>query len=202
MDDATLLRRWKDGDKQSGEDLFSRYYDPVARFFANKASLDKADLIQKTFTACLEKVDGLRDAASFRSFLFGVARFELLHHYRRKHRRETDLDTAQDSVCDLDPSPSRIVAKKQEERLLLEGLRRIPVDLQIVLELVYWEQLSSVEIAEVIGVPQGTVKSRVRRARTQLDIRMRELAESAALLESTTADLEQWAAQLRDAVAS
>ncbi|MEX1365946.1 MAG: sigma-70 family RNA polymerase sigma factor [Nannocystaceae bacterium] len=156
--------------------------------------------VQATFTACLEKVDQLRDAASFRSFLFGVARFELLHHYRRKSARETDLDTAQHSVCDLDPSPSRIVAKRQEQRLLLEGLRRIPLDLQIVLELAYWEQLSSPEIAEVIGIPVGTVKSRVRRARQRLDTELAALAESSQLLQSTVANLERWAAGLRDLV--
>ncbi len=200
-DDATLLQQWKNGDKRSGEELFSRYYELVSRFFANKTSVDKADLVQKTFMACLEKVDGLRNAASFRSFLFGVARFELLHHYRRKHQRETDFDGEQVSVCDLDPSPSRIVAKQQEERLLLEALRRIPIELQIILELSYWEQLTGAEIAEVVGVPVGTVKSRVRRAREQLDIQMRELAASTQVLQSTAANLDQWAARLRNAAA-
>ena len=200
-DDATLLHAWKAGDGSSGEVLFERYYELVARFFANKATVDRADLVQKTFIACLEKVDGLRNAASFRSFLFGVARFELLHHYRRKHRRETDLDGDRESVCDLDPSPSRIIAKKQEERLLLEALRRIPIDLQLVLELSYWEELSSAEIADVVGVPVGTVKSRVRRAREQLDAQLKVLAETDAVLQSTMVNLDGWARSLREGIA-
>lgn len=199
-DDATLLRAWRGGDASAGEALFERYYGLVSRFFSNKVAANHGDLVQATFTACLEKVDQLRDAASFRSFLFGVARFELLHHYRRRSARETDLDTAQHSVCDLDPSPSRIVAKRQEQRLLLEGLRRIPLDLQIVLELAYWEQLSSPEIAEVIGIPVGTVKSRVRRARQRLDTELAALAESPQMLQSTVVNLERWAAGLRDLV--
>ena len=200
-DDATLLREWRDGDKKSGQELFSRYYNLVARFFSNKVMADHTDLVQGTFIACLEKVDQLRDAASFRSFLFGVARFELLHYYRRKSKRETELDSAQLSVCDLDPSPSRIIAGHQEQRLLLEALRNIPIDLQIVLELSYWEKLTSAEIASVLGIPEGTVKSRVRRAREKLDAKLAELADSPVLLRSTVANLEGWAAQLRDVVA-
>ena len=161
-DDATLLRRWRDGDKRSGQTLFERYYALVARFFSNKAMTDRADLVQATFTACIEKVDQLRDATSFRSFLFGIARFELLHYFRRKSGRETDLDAAEQSVCDLDPSPSRLIAEHQEQRLLLEALRRIPLDLQIVLELSYWERLTAVEIAEVLRIPEDIPFSETR----------------------------------------
>lgn len=197
-DDASLLLAWRDGDKRAGKELFARYYDLVARFFSNKVSSDKADLVQGTFMACLEKVDQLRNAASFRSFLFSIARFELLHHYRRKHRREVAFDSDDVSICDLDPSPSAVMAKHQEQRLLLEGLRRIPVDLQIVLELSYWEKMSTTEIASVLDIAPGTVKSRVRRAREKLDAALSELADSPALLESTVANLEDWAAGLRN----
>lgn len=197
-DDATLLRRWRDGDNRSGHELFERYYALVARFFSNKVMSDRADLVQATFAACLEKVDQLREATSFRSFLFGIARFELLHHYRRKSRRETEFDAADLSVCDLDPSPSGLIAEHQEQRLLLEALRRIPLELQIVLELSYWERLTAIEIAEVLEIPEGTVKSRIRRARERLDMTLGELTDSPRLLESTMANLEGWAAQLRD----
>ena len=113
VDDTTLLLKWRDGDGGAGEELFERYYESVLRFFANKVAEDRGDLVQATFMALLEKVDGLRKATSFRSFLFGVARYELLHYFRRKSRRETNFDTAAVSVYDLDPSPSRIIAKYQ-----------------------------------------------------------------------------------------
>lgn len=195
--DAELLQRWKTGDTRSGEVLFARYYDAVSRFFGNKVARDRGDLVQATFSACLEKVDGLKDAASFRSFLFGIARFELLHYYRRKSRRETEFDAEKLSVYDLDPTPSRIIAKHQEQRLLLEGLRHIPVELQVVLELTYWEKLTSAEMADLLGIPEGTVKSRVRRAREKLDQQLVRLADSPQQLETTTSNLEGWAQQLR-----
>lgn len=201
MDDADLLRQWRDGDPAKGEELFARYYDRIARFFANKVSADHSDLVQATFSACLEKVEQLRDAASFRAFIFGIARFELLHYYRRKSRRETGLDAEQQSICDLDPTPSRVIAQNEEQRLLLEALRSIPIDLQIVLELSYWEKLTSREIADLLQVPEGTVKSRVRRAREQLDAQLAALSQSPERLASTMANIEGWAAQLRDLIA-
>ncbi|MGH1347115.1 MAG: RNA polymerase sigma factor [Nannocystales bacterium] len=195
--DEELLRRWKDGDIGGGELLFARYYDAVARFFGNKVTRGRADLVQTTFSTCLEKIGNLRDATSFRSFLFGIARFELLHHYRRKSRWETEVDPETISAYDMDPAPSRVIAKHQEQRLLLEALRHIPIDLQLVLELTYWEKLTSAEMADLLAIPEGTVKSRVRRAREKLDAQLRRLAKSAALLETTASDLDGWAAQLR-----
>lgn len=198
--DAELLGAWKSGDSRSGELLFARYYDAVARFFGNKVSRDRADLVQATFSACLEKVAGLKDAASFRSFLFGIARFELLHYYRRKSRRETEFDAENTSVYDLDPTPSRIIAKHQEQRLLLEALRHIPLELQVVLELTYWEKLTSGEMADLLDIPEGTVKSRVRRARAKLDEQLALLADSPERLETTTSGLDRWAEALREQV--
>ena len=51
--DAQLVARWRQGDKSAGEALFERYYDGVARFFYNKVGERSADLIQKTFLACV-----------------------------------------------------------------------------------------------------------------------------------------------------
>ena len=84
---------------------------------------------------------------------------------------------------------------------MLEALRRIPIDLQLVLELSYWEELSSAEIADVVGVPVGTVKSRVRRAREQLDAQLKVLAETDAVLQSTMVNLDGWARSLREGIA-
>jgi len=195
--DAELLLRWRAGDTPSGERLFSRYYDAVSRFFGNKVTRDRADLVQATFSMCLEKVDGLNNAASFRSFLFGIARFELLHYYRRKSQREVEFDPRSVSVHDVDPAPSRVIAKHQEQRLLLEALRHIPLELQIVLELAYWEKLTSTEMSDLLGIPEGTVKSRVRRARRQLQDQLSRLAESTAQLHTTASDLDGWAEKLR-----
>ena len=59
-------------------------------------------------------------------------------------------------------------AQHEEQRLLLEALRRIPLDLQIAIELHYWEGMSGPDLAQVLDIPEGTVRSRLRRAREPL----------------------------------
>jgi len=99
---------------------------------------------------------------------------------------------------DIAPSPTAVVADKVEQRILLEALRQIPLDYQIALELQLWEGLTGPEMAEVLGLAEPGVRSRLSRAKRALKERIEQLADSPARLESTTSNLEQWAASLRD----
>lgn len=200
-DEPLLFEAWRRGDRKAGQVLFDRYYEPLARFFHNKVNESAtADLIQNTFLACLEGSQRIRNtggATGIRSYLFGVAHNLLRRHYRsRKYADPIDFD----KICasDLEPSISQILGARQEQRLLLEALRHIPIDCQEVVELHYWEQLGTTEIAEIIEVPVGTVKSRLQRGRRLLEEKIQELAASAALLKTTLSNLEQWAAELRN----
>lgn len=198
--DIDLLDQWKSGDQTAGEQLFERHFDALYRFFRNKVGDDSEELLQRALTACVEQRDKFRGESSFRSFMFGVARIELLNYFKRKGRLKRQANPLETSVHDMQPSPSIMVADREEQRLLLEALRRIPLDLQIAVELHYWEELSTNEIAEVLEIPSGTVKSRLRRAREHLEGELAELARTPDVLQSTMANLEGWAAQLRDVV--
>ena len=103
-------------------------------------------------------------------------------------------------MFDLSPSPSVIVAKHREQQVLLQALRKIPLDHQIVLELYYWEKLSAREVAEVVQVPEGTARTRIRRAKQLLEEEMGKLMGNKDQLETTIANLDSWAASLRDQV--
>jgi RNA polymerase sigma factor (sigma-70 family) len=199
MEDAALFEAWRAGDKRAGKQLFERYYDPLYRFFRNKAGAEAVDLVQKTLLGCLESLPRYRGEGSFRSWLFGVAYRQLHAHYRSQisERARFDLDASTVSVFDLDPTPSRVLAKHREQRLLLEALRRIPIELQVALELHYWEQLSDVEIARVLELPLGTAKSRIRRGRLLLAERLAEIATTPEELHGTLDNLDVWASQLR-----
>ncbi len=192
--DAELLEAWRRGDAGAGEALFARHYQPVARFFRNKVGPDRvADLIQETFMASVEARDRVQDSASFRAYLLRIAYHMFCKHLRRSYRRnETALDTV--AIVDIDPTPSAVIARAQEQRLLLEGLRAISINYQVVLELHYWEDLSTMEIAEVLGIPPGTVRSRLQRARDALEAAMTRIARSREVLESTLTRLDDWAA--------
>jgi RNA polymerase sigma-70 factor (ECF subfamily) len=198
--DLELLCAWRSGDKAAGEQLFERHFDAIARFFRNKVDTGIEDLVQRTFLGCVEAKDRFRAESSFRTYLFGIAHNVLGKHYRSKKRDGERIDFGVTSVYDMGPSPSTIVARHREQMLLLNALRRIPLDYQIPLELFYWEHMTAAEIGQVVGVPEGTAKTRLRRARQLLEEQMRQLAESPDQLRVTVANLENWAQSLRDQV--
>jgi RNA polymerase sigma factor (sigma-70 family) len=196
-DDYALLASWRAGDEHAGEELFRRHYDVLYRFFHNKLSRDVDDLVQNVLLALLNKPDAFAQRGTFKAYLLGVARFQLYDAYRKRQRDEARLEFDTVTVHDLDPSPSQHVAGRGEERLLLEALRRMPVDLQIALELTYWEDSSAPEIAQVLGIPVDTVYSRVRRGKDLLKKQLDALTQEARRLESTHSDLEGWAHAIR-----
>jgi RNA polymerase sigma-70 factor (ECF subfamily) len=158
--DRDLLDGWRAGDAAAGSELFERHFDALYRFFRGKAEGGVDDLVQETFLACLRSRDALRGEASFRTYLFTVARHELYAYWRNRQRRAGDVDVGEISLADLATSPSGVVARKAEHQLLLRALRAIPLDLQIALELHFWQGLTGPELAVVLEVPEGTVRSR------------------------------------------
>jgi len=187
---------WRDGDRAAGDRLLRRHVDALRRFFRNKVDSDVDDLVQRTFLECVKAKDGFEGRSSFRTFLFTVARRQLFRFYERTRRRLPE-ELGSVSVADLADSPSQVVAKAVEHQLLLEALRRLPLDQQTVVELHYWEQLSTSELAEVLQLPQGTVKSRLRLARSAL---LETLAELKPTPRPKHDDLDRWALALRERV--
>lgn len=198
-DDLELLEAWRGGDARAGTALFERHFENLYRFFRNKAEGAVDDLIQQTFLRCVESRDRIRGESSFRTYLFTIAHHEL-YAFWRKRAREEITDFSERSVEDLATSPSGVVARHREQQLLLSALRAIPLELQVVLELHYWEELSGPELAEVLAIPEGTVRSRLRRGREALEEKMKSLGAEPSLLTSTLTDLDRWAASLRAGV--
>lgn len=198
--DEALHARWRGGDRSAGHALFERYFDALFRFFENKASGgDVSDLVQRTFLGCVEARDRFQGAASFRTFLFAIARHELSGFYRSR-RRGAPLDFGVSSVADLGASPSTLVRKKSERACLTEALQSLPLDLQIAVELRFWEGLSGPDLAVVLGVPEGTIRSRLRRALEALRDALATTDGGAGLCPEVDADLEAWATRLARAL--
>ena len=201
MSDAELLSQWRTGDRDAGRMLFERYYETIERFFVNKVSEDNIrDLVQETFLACVKSREHLRDPDKFRSYLLTTAFNVLRGHYRKKKRRPSEVDFDNNSMRNLASGPISLLIEKREQRLLLEALRHIPTNDQALLELHYWEQLTTSEMSEMLDIPHGTTKRRLQRARARLRGKLEELAESAEVLESTLSDLDMWAKQCRHAI--
>jgi RNA polymerase sigma factor (sigma-70 family) len=196
-----LFRAWRDGDAQAGSILFSRHFDAIYRFFRNKLDDDVEDLVQRTFTACVEGRERFREEASFRTYLFAVAHNLLREHLRRKKRAPQQLDLEAQSMIDLGASPVSYLAARAEEKILLQALRQIPVTSQVVLELYFWEKLTGAELGQFLGVPEDTARSRLRKAKAQLVAMIARIQAAPHELQSTLTNLEQWAAAIRQKVA-
>jgi len=205
--DADLLDAWRSGDPRAGRLLFDRHFASLFRFFRNKVPDAAEDLVQQTLLACVSGRDRFRGAASFRTYLFTIARNRLYTYIRDRGRSERVLSPGTGSVSELALEdgadgraalPSQIIAANQEQRLLLSALRRLPLDMQVALELFYWEDLTVREIADVVEAPEGTVKRRLQRARERLESLIVELAESDVLARSTVDNLHAWAEGLRN----
>lgn len=200
--DWDLLEQWRQDNKAAGAELVERYYKLVHRFFANKVAQrhDALDCVQETFLACSRNKANIRPETPFRSYLFGIAMNQLRRYIERRVKHPNN-NFAELRTCDLmAPSLTSIVTRRREELLLVAALRELPLEQQIVIELNIFDDRSGHEIAELLGVPEGTVRSRLRLARDRIRTRIAALAESAAERDSTLDGLESWAARIRQLI--
>lgn len=168
-DDGVLFQAWRDGDRGAGATLIERHFDALERFFGTKVGPAADDLVQRTFLTCTEAATTFRGDGSFRAFLFGIARNVLYEHLRSRIRHgAAPADFSHSGIADLAPGTATLVGHRADQRALVAALQRLPLELQVLLELYYWEELGVDELAAVLEVPPGTIKSRLHRARTLL----------------------------------
>lgn len=194
--DLELLERWGNGQREAGGQLFERYFDALFRFFRNKVDQGVEDLVQQTLLACVEGRERFRGDATFRTYLFQTARFQLYVYYRSRNRgARLDFETI--SVVDLGTSPTSALARKENQRRLLDALRRIPLEYQIVIELRMWEDLSGAEMAQILDLPEPTLRSRLRIATERLRTQLMEYGTEGGELGDPENELRRWAETLR-----
>jgi RNA polymerase sigma factor (sigma-70 family) len=191
--DQELLDRWRGGDQQAGQELFGRYFDAIYRFFDTKCDRDIDELVQATFLECLRSRDRFRGEASFRTYLFSIARHQLYRLYRHRRRHDDRLDFLITSVAELITTPRSQLARHQAHRQLLDALCGMPVETQMLLELHYWEELDIPALAAVFEAPSATIRTRLHRARKALRDRLEQGAAAPPAALETLEDLDRWA---------
>jgi RNA polymerase sigma-70 factor, ECF subfamily len=161
------------------ENLVKLYYGDLYRFGLSLTGneTDAADLTQETFYIWANKGHQLQKAASVKSWLFTTLHREFLKTCRRRNR--FSQQAIDESTEDLPNVPADCV-ERVDSRTLLRILGEIAEDFRAPLVLYYMEDLSYKEIADVLGLPLGTVQSRIARAKIQL---LRRLSETNLPLE-------------------
>ncbi len=166
--DLALIERWRAGEPGAAEALLERYVVSLYRFFQHRCDGDPGELVQATLVGCLQAREQFRGEASFRTYLFTIARHEL-YRYLRERRRDLRLESGA-AVPAAAPitTPRSAIAREQAQRALRDALGELPLEQQLVLELHYWEGLDTVELGQVFEAPPATIRTWLFRARGRL----------------------------------
>jgi RNA polymerase sigma factor (sigma-70 family) len=191
--DVDLLTAWRAGDEAAGQALFSRHFRRVYRFFETKCGPDADELVQATFLACVRAKNQFRGDSSFATYLFTIARHELYRAFSDRRRDLGRIDFEASSIAELAPTPRTRMAASEDRRKLLNALRDLPVEQQVLLELHYWEGVEIGELAEIFESPAGTIRSRLHRARIALKERMAKEPGVPAGVNDTLESFDAWA---------
>ncbi len=183
--DVELLEAWRAGDRGAGNALVRKHFGRIHRFFRSKVDEGIEDLAQQTFLAAVEARDRVENDAAFAAYVFGIARRQLMMALRKKYARAKVFAPDEVSLAHLGagegPGVQTWLGAREEQAILVQALRSIPLDYQIAIELHYWEGLTVQEIASVVEAPAGTVKSRLSRARKLLEAQLQtRLSDEAA----------------------
>lgn len=180
--DLETARRIASGDAWATENFVITHYASVCRFLRHltRHAEDSEDLTQQAFIKAKQQIASYRGKASLRTWLFRIALHEYTH-WKRKHRRTHSLDLAPARV---EPAYEACI----ETVALLNALEKLPDGLKETFLLSEVQELSIEETAAVLGVPQGTVKSRMFAARKKLcfllEGRQEDEIEARPILES------------------
>jgi RNA polymerase sigma-70 factor, ECF subfamily len=178
-DDARLLRGLRAGIEAAYEELIDRYQQPVYgmvyRLLGNQS--DSSDVVQEVFVKVFRGVGSFREQSSLRTWIYRIAVNEA-HNHRRWFSRHTRWEVAMagekqetrlfDSTADPGPSPFERAASNETRLLIEEALDRINPVFRTAVVLRDIEDLSYEEIAEILQISMGTVKSRILRGREAL----------------------------------
>lgn len=193
-DDFELLERWCAGQRDAGNELLERHFQSLYRFFSNKVQDDLDELVQATMLACVRSVGQFRRQSSFKTYLFGIARNQLYTYFRQRERDRKHLDFGVTSLADMGITPGERIHRGRRQALLLDALRKLPVEQQVLLELYYWEEMSVGELSELFDIAETATRARLTRARRSLRRHYDELTDG----ESRADDLDAQVRSLHD----
>jgi RNA polymerase sigma-70 factor (ECF subfamily) len=164
--DELLAVRCQLGERGAFDEIITRWHEPLWRYLRRLAGNDESarDLAQDTWLRVFRGIARLREPAKLRPWLFGVARNVAMDRLRAQYAQAPHAPLDLDAIAADEPD----VNLEEEFATLESGLAALPIIERETLTLFYLRELSLEEISGLVGVPVGTVKSRLFRARQLL----------------------------------
>ena len=183
--DEELIVRFQDGDMYAFDQIVQRYKDPlinfVYHFLGNR--IDAEDVIQETFLRVFKKKHLYRNIAKFSTWIYTIASNLAKTELRRRRRRnllslsQMGYESKDYDVPDSSSTPEKIVDGGIKEEIILKEIEALPIRFKEVVILRDIHEFSYEEISEILGIPIGTVKSRVNRGRLRLQKRLEKVLD-------------------------
>jgi RNA polymerase sigma-70 factor, ECF subfamily len=176
-----LIQRCLQGDQLAWDAIVQRYRRKVfnvAYKFVGKQE-EAEDLTQDIFLKVFKSLGTFDRRANFQTWLISVSRNLCIDHYRsvRQERQAIDHGVDPNALSAASPEPGPVAALEQQDRvaLLREALNALSAPLRAAVLMRDIQELSYHEIAERLRLPEGTVKSRINRGRTELARQIRKM---------------------------
>jgi RNA polymerase sigma-70 factor (ECF subfamily) len=149
--------------------LFARHHVRVFRFVLRLVRHEAAaeDLISEVFLDVWRQAGRFEGRAAVSTWLLAIARFKALSSLRRKPEQELDEETAE-TIEDEADTPDVTLEKKDKSALIRKCLQGLSAEHREIVDLVYYHEKSVEEVAEIVGIPENTVKTRMFYARKKL----------------------------------
>jgi RNA polymerase sigma factor (sigma-70 family) len=173
-----LVARCRRGDEAAWRELVARHTTRVFRLaYRFVGRVDEAeDLTQDIFIKVFQSLERYRESdGAFSTWLTTVARNHAIDNYRRRREerlRRRDDPEMMESFPSSEESPLRSLERQDRARLVHRGLRALPTELREPLVLCDLQGLPYEDVAQTLGIPLGTVKSRINRGRLELAKRL------------------------------
>ena len=185
--DADMLKRLHGGDHTAMAELYDRYFDRLYSLVFNQVDRNRdiaEDIVQETFLAALKSAKGFKGRSSAYTWLCSIAYHKVADHYRRQSRERKrmvsgiDVDTVDDEENPgRQPQPDSLIESAETRQVVNEALAKLPWDYRQVLILKYVEEMSVLEISQIMGRSPKSVEGLLTRSRKALQTHLSGLRE-------------------------
>ena len=181
--DEQLIARFQSGDERAYIELVNRFRDRLINFvYPFLGNLEQAeDVVQDTMLKLYEKKHYYREIAKFSTWIYTIARNLANTELRKKKRRKTTYisrmtrEERQYEIPAVQPDLNQNIQNEFIRERINEAIKELPEHFKTVIILRDIQELSYDDISNIVGVPLGTVKSRINRARLQLQAELQDL---------------------------